>query len=273
MFAPPSRGHRRRRVALYWNDQRIAIPKLDETLLSHAHTKVTGRYYIDTGRPHLATHIAINNLGFEHPPEHETSGSRQRRTQEHVGRQGHGSGLGAYLRSVGPFSFEACWFNRQRIRAIDGVGDRETIRQMHAQWTGIRLYRDGLRVYPYGSEEDDWLGLDRHAMRARGYTLNKLQFIGHVDIGRMSNPGLIDQTNREGLRETPEQQVLLDVLRFVVQDQLRAEMIRVERLYKEKRVQLPTAREQVTRASTSGTQRRRYSGQDAHIAFRQRYRE
>ena len=106
---------------------------------------------------------------------------------------------------------------------------------MHAQWTGIRLYRDGLRVYPYGSEKDDWLGLDRHAMRARGYTLNKLQFIGHVDIGRMSNPALIDQTNREGLRETPEQQVLLDVLRFVVQDQLRAEMLRVERLYKSKR--------------------------------------
>ena len=153
----------------------------------------------------------------------------------------------ADLESVGPFSFEAHWFSRQRFRAIDGVGDRETVRKQHARWTGIRLYRDGLRVYPYGSEEDDWLGLDRYAMRARGYTLNKLQFIGHVDIGRMSNPELIDQTNREGLRETPEQQVLLDVLRFVVQEQLRGEMLRVERLYKSKRVQLPTAREEVRR--------------------------
>ena len=244
MFAPPSRGHRRRRVALYWNDQRIAIPKLDETLLSHAHTKVTGRYYIDTEGPHLGTHIEINNLGFEHPPEHETLVLDSDELESTL--VGKNTGLdSADLISVGPFAFEAYWFNRQRIRAIDGIGDRETIRQMHAQWTGIRLYRDGLRVYPYGSEEDDWLGLDRHAMRARGYTLNKLQFIGHVDIGRMSNPDLIDQTNREGLRETPEQQVLLDVLRYVVQDQLRAEMLRVERLYKKKRVQLPTAQEQV----------------------------
>ena len=246
MFAPPSRGHPRRRVALYWNDQRVAIPKLDETLLSHAHAKVSGRYHIGTNAAHLTTTIEIYDLGFDHPPGNEVFPlDKEALDDMFVGKD---TGLDTTdLESVGPFSFEAYWFNRQRFRAIDGVGDRETVRKQHARWTGIRLYRDGLRVYPYGSEEDDWLGLDRYAMRARGYTLNKLQFIGHVDIGRMSNPELIDQTNREGLRETPEQQVLLDVLRFVVQEQLRGEMLRVERLYKSKRVQLPTAREEVRR--------------------------
>ena len=244
MFSPPSRGHRRRRVALYWNGQRIAIPKLDETLLAHAHTKVSGKYDIDINGPCLTTNVEITNLGFDHPIEQDTLVLDSDDLEStFVGKDT--SLDSSDLRTVGPFSFEAYWFNRQRLRAIDGVGDRETVRQMHTQWTGIRLYRDGLRVYPYGSEEDDWLGLDRHAMRARGYTLNKLQFIGHVEIGRMSNPELVDQTNREGLRVTPEQQVLLDVLRFVVQDQLRTEMVRVERLYKQKRVQLPTAKEQV----------------------------
>ena len=244
MFAPPSRGHPRRRVALYWNDQRVAIPKLDEILLSHAHAKVSGRYHIDTNGPQLTTTIEINDLGFDHPPENDSFPlDKDDLVSAFVGKD---TGLDTIdLESVGPFSFEAYWFNRQRFRAIDGVGEREFVRQLHARWTGIRLYRDGLRVYPYGSEEDDWLGLDRYAMRARGYTLNKLQFIGHVEIGRMSNPKLIDQTNREGLRETPEQQVLLDVLRFVVQDQLRAEMLRVERLYKHKRIRLPTARDEV----------------------------
>ena len=246
MFAPPSRGHQRRRVALYWNDERVAIEKLDETLLSHAHAKVSGRYHVDTNGPHLTTTIEVNDLGFDHPPESASFPlDKDDLESTFVGKDTELDTTD--LETVGPFSFEAYWFNRQRFRAIDGVGDRETVRQMHAQWTGIRLYRDGLRVYPYGSEEDDWLGLDRHAMRARGYTLNKLQFIGHVDIGRMSNPALIDQTNREGLRETPEQQVLLDVLRFIVQDQLRAEMLRVEGLYKPKRVQLPAARDEVRR--------------------------
>ena len=243
MFAPPSRGHPRRRVALYWNDERIAIPKLDETLLSHAQAKVSGKYEIDADGPQLTTYIHVNNLGFDHPPEHQTF---------HLDRDdlestliGKDTGLDTTaLDTVGPFSFDAHWFNRQLFRAIDGIGNRESVRQMHAQWTGIRLYRDGLRVYPYGDEKDDWLGLDRYAMRSRGYSLNKLQFIGHVDIRRMSNPELIDQTNREGLRETPEQQVLLDVLQFVVQDQLRAEMVRVERHYKPKRVRL-SANEEV----------------------------
>lgn len=244
MFAPPSRGHSRRRVALYWNAQRIAIPKLDDTFLTHAHSKVTGIYSVDAQGPRLTTHIEVNNLGFEHPPEQDTFILDNDDLQStFIGKD---TGLDSIdLSGVGPFSFDAYWFNRQRLKAIDGIGDRQTVRQLHAQWTGIRLYRDGLRVYPYGAEEDDWLGLDRHAMRARGYTLNKLQFIGHVDIARMANPSLIDQTNREGLRETPEQQVLLDVLRFVIQDQLRAEMLRVERLYKQKRVRLPTTREQV----------------------------
>ena len=244
MFAPPSRGHPRRRVALYWNGERVSIPKLDDTLLSHAHAKVSGNYEIGPDGPNLTTDVTINNLGFDHPPEHD-SFPLDRDELESI-LIGKDTGLDTTaLDTVGPFSFEAYWFNRQRLRAIDGVGDREYIRQLHARWTGIRLYRDGLRVYPYGSEEDDWLGLDRYAMRARGYTLNKLQFIGHVDIGRMSNPDLIDQTNREGLRETPEQRVLLDVLRFVVQDQLRAEMIRVERHYKPKRTPLPEVKNEV----------------------------
>lgn len=257
MFAPASRGHPRRRVALYWNDQRVAIEKLDEILLSHAHAKVSGKYRINKNGPCLTTTIQINNLGFDHPPEQESFPlDKDDLVSTFVGKD---TGLDTIdLESVGPFTFEAYWFNRQRFRAIDGVGDREFVRQLHARWTGIRLYRDGLRVYPYGSEEDDWLGLDRYAMRARGYTLNKLQFIGHVDIGRMSNRQLIDQTNREGLRETREQRVLLDVLRFVIQNQLRAEMLRVERLYKHKRVRLPTTREEVRRL-----QRRARSAVDA----------
>ena len=256
MFAPPSRGHPHRRVALFWNGERVAIPKLDEMLLSHAHAKVLGSYNVDMNGPHLTTEIEINSLGFDHPQEHVSyplDGDELVSTL--IGKD---TGLDiTALDSVGPFKFEAYWFNRQRLRAIDSIGDRQAIRQLHSQYTGIRLYRDGLRVYPYGSEEDDWLGLDRHAMRARGYTLNKLQFIGHVDIGRIANPELIDQTNREGLRETPEQRILLDVLRFVVQDQLRAEMLRVERHYKPKRVQLTGAIDEVrnlqSRARTAVT--------------------
>lgn len=244
MFATRPAVRKRRRIALHWNGDRVAIPKLDDRLLQQSHASVAGRYLVDDSGVKLRTEIQIKNLGFKHPIETQIL----ELDQEELGAAliGKDSGLDlTALESVGPFAFEAHWFNRQRLSSIDGVGDRALVRKLHNQWSGIRLYRDGLRVFPYGAEQDDWLGLDRRAMRARGYTLNKAQFIGQVDIGRMSNPELIDQTNREGLRETPEQQILLEVLRFVVQDQLRFEMVHVENQYKPKRVDMANPKTEV----------------------------
>jgi signal transduction histidine kinase len=66
----------------------------------------------------------------------------------------------------------------------------------------VYLYRDGIRVYPYGNEEDDWLGVD--ALRgtvSAGYFLSNDQVIGCVDISHEHNPKLRDKTSREGLVE------------------------------------------------------------------------
>ena len=262
MFASRPSTRKRRRVALHWNGDRVAIPKLDDRLLQHCHASVTGSYIVDDTRVKLQTEIQIKHLGFEHPPENRFLELDHDDLSTALIGKDSGLDLTA-LETVGPFVFEAYWFNRQRLRAIDGVGDHALVRKLHNQWTGIRLYRDGLRVFPYGSEQDDWLGLDRRALRARGYTLNKAQFIGQVDIGRMSNPELIDQTNREGLRETPEQQILLEVLRLVVQDQLRFEMHHAEEQYKEKRVDMTNSktevRELLQRSRTSARALRKLS--------------
>jgi signal transduction histidine kinase len=69
----------------------------------------------------------------------------------------------------------------------------------------VYLYRDGIRVYPYGNEEDDWLGVD--ALRgtvSASYFLSNDQVIGCVDISHQHNPNLRDKTSREGLVEEGE---------------------------------------------------------------------
>ena len=244
LFAPLASQRKRKRVALFWNDERSAIPALDSSLLSHAHSKVKGEYKIGKSGAQLSFRIDIVDLGFDHPPETEILElGKDELVSTIVGKD---SGLDiAALETVGPFSFAAYWFNRRRLHGIDSIGDRAAVRKLHTQWAGIRLYRDGFRVYPYGAEEDDWLKLDRRALMSQGYTLNKTQFIGEVNINRMANPELIDQTNREGLRETPEQYVLLEALRLVVQDRLREKMRRVGSQYKEKRVDLTGAKDEV----------------------------
>ena len=67
----------------------------------------------------------------------------------------------------------------------------------------IYLYRDGLRVYPYGDAEDDWLNIDitRGTGRVGDFFSND-QIIGWIDITQQKNPKLRDKTNREGLIES-----------------------------------------------------------------------
>lgn len=66
----------------------------------------------------------------------------------------------------------------------------------------IYLYRDEVRVYPYGDPDDDWLNIDvsRGTGRAGDFFSND-QVVGWIDITHEKNSNLRDKTNREGLIE------------------------------------------------------------------------
>jgi len=64
----------------------------------------------------------------------------------------------------------------------------------------IYLYRDGIRVYPYGEPEDDWLRIDMYrGTISAGHFLSNDQVVGYVKIGHKENSKLKDKTSREGL--------------------------------------------------------------------------
>jgi signal transduction histidine kinase len=235
----------RPRIALIWNSQRLTIPWMNKTLIDHAHARVRGDYVIEDGVPLLRCELEAIDLGFDHPKEVEYAVvSLPDLEAAFIGasQKFHD----AVLTSVGPFSFEVHWYNRRRLGGIDGIGEMKAVRELQERWSGILLFRDGFRVFPYGDDEDDWLALDRRALRRTGYTLNKTQFIGRVQISRARNPALVDQTNREGLRETPEQQVLLEIMQYVIQDLLFRFMRNVERQYKGQKVDLSGAETEIT---------------------------
>lgn len=236
----------RPRVALFWNDERISIPWMDQELIANAHAQVKGSYEIQDGFPQLRCTLEARNLGFDHPKETEHVNVLLHDLQSALIGTSQELPDSALL-NVGPFNFEAHWFNRRLLRAIDGIGELKAVRLLQERWSGILLFRDGFRVFPYGEDEDDWLALDRKALRRSGYTLNKTQFIGRVEISRVSNPTLVDQTNREGLRETPEQQILLGLMQYVIQEQLFRFMKHVEKQYKGQKVDLSEAKSEVDR--------------------------
>lgn len=64
----------------------------------------------------------------------------------------------------------------------------------------IYLYRDSIRVYPYGDSDDDWLEIDvDRGVESAGRTLSNDQTVGYIEITQSGNPQLRDKTSREGL--------------------------------------------------------------------------
>jgi signal transduction histidine kinase len=225
---PFSFGKRRFRIAVYFNGDRIEIPRLDKPILSAAHATINATYKIVRGVPSLDV-----NLTFKGPERLEDRHLHFAQVDLATLTDEVTEEIPDYaLRTVGPFEYEAYWFNRQKLRGIDSIGNMEAVRKLQALWSGIMLFRDGYRVLPYGEDKDDWLGLDRKALASPGYKLNKAQFIGRVQISRLGNPGLFDQTNREGLKDTPESLVFVELLKYVTQNLLRNFMNEVQKSQK-----------------------------------------
>jgi len=100
----------------------------------------------------------------------------------------------------GPFSFGLYIFDFSNQAPPKYKLDKEqkSIIRSHR----IYLYRDGIRVYPYGEPEDDWLKIDAYrGTISAGDFLSNDQVVGYVNISQKLNPNLRDKTNREGLIE------------------------------------------------------------------------
>ena len=66
---------------------------------------------------------------------------------------------------------------------------------------GIRIYRDGIRVYNYGEKEDDWLGLDLRRVNQPTRGISRNIILGAVHLSLEKSTGLVEKTNREGFVE------------------------------------------------------------------------
>jgi signal transduction histidine kinase len=101
--------------------------------------------------------------------------------------------------------------------ALARIGPRVEVRAWLREWTGVSVYRDGFRVWPYGEPHDDWLRLDQRRVNNPVEHLSNNQIIGFIDITRDGNLQLLDQTNREGLVQNRAVDDLRRLVYFVLQ--------------------------------------------------------
>ena len=114
-------------------------------------------------------------------------------------------------REIGPIKGEFYVYDR----------DREVIRQMSGTRMltsylddagGVRVYRDGIRVYNYGEPGDDWLGLDLRRVNAPTRRISRNIILGAVHLSLEDSSGLVEKTNREGFVENDALLRLHDVV-------------------------------------------------------------
>jgi len=100
--------------------------------------------------------------------------------------------------NCGPVRLRISAFDLE-IQAIRNLGVKNEVRAWIKEWSGISVYRDSFRLWPYGEPHDDWLRLDQRRVNNPAVRLSNNQVVGFIDISRKENPDLTDQTNREGL--------------------------------------------------------------------------
>jgi signal transduction histidine kinase len=212
------------KVNLYFNETQIFAEAMDTDYLKMAHATVTAEYIVEgtASKPsltlrgsvnyHVSDQVRVNNFNIDDITHLLTTA---------------GVSVSAGW-NLGSFSMRGYWFNRQALRQVKPNGPL-IVKWVNAWAGGLMLFRDGFRVHPYGGPDDDWLDLDRKALASGGYKMNRRQFVGKVDIKSADNPKLIDQTNREGLRDCPEKDALTALLKHILEVQMRAFMNEIEK--------------------------------------------
>lgn len=198
-------------LSITFNGETVPLRRLSGELFKHAHGVCSGQLEIRDGEPHFVARFEYKlyneSTDFEKGPDE----LRDAITAEVPATA---------LKTLGPFRFNFYWYNRQLLKAIDSIGTVTQVRKLVNSWTGgLMIFRDRFRVNPYGGPGDDWLELDRQAFKSSGYLLNSDQIIGRVQISSDQNPRLVDQTNREGLRDNFEFHALRNLLHhFITHD-------------------------------------------------------
>lgn len=108
------------------------------------------------------------------------------------------------------------YFLRDKSLKFEGLKASEAKAVLDA-FCGIKIYRDGFRVRPYGEEGNDWLLLDRAKIKdPHSYRVGNNQVVGVVNINSDNNPLLIDATNREAIIENEAFAQLKDIVKKCV---------------------------------------------------------
>lgn len=124
--------------------------------------------------------------------------------------------------TAGTFSFEFKVWNRDNDNLSNLANETDSIlsnvKKDLDDLCGISIYRDGIRVLPYGNKNNDWVRLDLRRVNNPTMRLSNNQIVGYVSIGLDTNPLLKDQSNREGIVESTAFDDLKEYIKIILNE-------------------------------------------------------
>ncbi len=104
--------------------------------------------------------------------------------------------------SCGPFDFSFAVIQPQARDSLVTPTDHAKLRTKLERHGGIYIYKDGVRVQPYGGPDFDFLDVERRrTLRAGTGYYSFRNMMGAVELTSQSNPNLVEKAGREGFRE------------------------------------------------------------------------
>ena len=103
---------------------------------------------------------------------------------------------------VGPFDVCVGTFEIERINSTHTAEIHQALSAQLESMAGLRIYRDGLRVLPYGRPDFDFFGIEERRSKHAGREFwNHRRMFGRLAITKDANENLRDKAGREGLIE------------------------------------------------------------------------
>jgi signal transduction histidine kinase len=120
----------------------------------------------------------------------------------------------------GPFQAEIDEFNLSGTDEVESAYDSlSEYKRLVKNQTGVRIFRDGFGIKPYGMENKDWLNLTSSQTSGKSfYLLRPENIIGFVSITAEANKTLVEKTDREGFMDTPYSRNFFKLLDRAIKD-------------------------------------------------------
>lgn len=131
-----------------------------------------------------------------------------------VGREAEPIDLGKF--KIGRVRFQFHMFDLEPSVVDLATSDRRGLRTYLKANGGVRIYRDGIRVFDFGEPGNDWLNLDYRRVNKPVVRVSNNQLVGALMLDAADSIDLKEKTNREGFIENDAFELLRDAVTWTL---------------------------------------------------------